>query len=388
MKVNIAIPTLIILIVSGFFSFGQIQITVVDSITNESVPFVHATIFGGATIAISDYNGVLNIPLNNLVSKNSKITLILNHIAYKRAIININDNTASIVVEMVRGEFLLDPVTIEYNEKHVQDILILKGFFRSYQLENNILKFYSDGFVEYNVPLDGKNKLLKNNIIEHRTFWNEKLVKQDKTRSFDLRIDSFGPPFLYGYSTIENLNSKFSIVDKGEKTFDIVDSNISIGRILFDDSLNIMNLDVDIDFPNKDKVRKAFGYSLIYEKSISSEVYMPALKQPLKNNYEQLYRKSDYRKILFKHKSEKDYRTIEIVQEFYIEERYYLTKSELASIELNQYDQIKYSSSDQENYTKRVSKLNIPKLPDMITISLNKELSKIEPDTECFTCDN
>lgn len=384
------IPTIIVLLANGFSTFAQLQIKVIDSITNESIPYVQAAIDSSA-IMIADYDGIINIEKKYLISKSGMVKIIFNHLAYESKVVNASKFDKSLTVKLKPKVIMLDSVDIVYKKNSIQNILIVKGFYRTYQLNNEVLKYYSEGLVEYIIPLYKESKYITMNILENETYWNEDLVKEEKQRAFNVKMDIFSPPFLYGSSsTISELDKNFDFVNTENDNIKILDSNLNgaVGSISYDKSFKVVTLNADIDFPNKDKIRKAFGYQFLDKKSTISEIYFPAKTEILKNNYEQLQKKQDYRKVLFKHKSEKNFSTIESFHELYVIDKKYISKEQLSQVNITNYYDVQFSSSDSVNYKNKILELKLLELPSKIKTSLKNNLSKIVPGTECFTCDN
>ena len=381
---------LLFFLFGNFYALGQTQIRVVDSLTNESVPFVQAAI-DSSTIIIADYNGIITIDKEQLTSNSDIVKIVFNHLAYETKVISSRGLGKSFTLKLAPKVIVLNPVDIVYKQNTDQNNLIVKGFYRTYQLNNDELKYYSDGFVEYIIPLYKKSKFVTINILEHRTYWNEELVKEEKQRAFNVKMDNFSPPFLYGSaSTILELKQKFKFKNVDTTHIEIIDPNSSttVGNIGYNRSTQIATLNVDIDFPNKTKIRKAFGFRFLDYKSVESEMYFPSELNLQNNNYEHLAKKQEYRKILFKHKSEKEFSVIETSHELYVIEKRFITKEQLAQMEITSFYDVQFSSSDSLDYNEKVSKLDLTELPEKIRTNLKHNLSKIEPDTECFTCDN
>lgn len=68
----------------------------------------------------------------------------------------------------------------------------LKGYYRSYQWNNSVLKYYNDGIVEYFVDL--KKNRSDNNVYISSCMRNNQLVAKDRKRAFTYSDDQTGKP--------------------------------------------------------------------------------------------------------------------------------------------------------------------------------------------------
>ncbi|HBH22464.1 MAG TPA: hypothetical protein DDY13_03480 [Cytophagales bacterium] len=374
---------ILITVLSGIldFSYGQSVVKVRDSINNETIPFVHVLSPEGTILTVTDQYG--NIDISSLPSDLEDFTIKLQHISFqsKKYTFTANDD-----VTILMQPNMLSPVLVEVTgESKEKTHIVLKGYFRSYQTQDGIPKFYSDGFIEYYIPLESKKKsLAPTNVIEHRTYVNKELLLQDEARSMNVSIESFGPPFLYERPTTEDITKMYSVERKDNQVV-ISDNDEVIGRVISSKETNVAVLSVDIDFTNKEKIKKAFGYMSRFEKFTHIEEYSPANHILLSNSFDNLIKKQDYRKLHFKHKSEKNFKVIELVHEFYITERNYIDDAKNQIGNLVDYNSVKYSSNYQKGFLQRIDDLNLTDLPANISMGLDNTLIDAN-DMNCSTC--
>lgn len=382
-----------LLIYSSFFllfaDFCQSQCTVTtyDSLNKKTIPFAHILTDDGVILGITNQNGQFQINAELDITKESRINLVFQHIGYQTKSINVNIMDEAIDVYL--GPVQLKEIYVTGSRlNNNNEYLVLNGFFRSYQIEDSIPKYYSDGFVRYYVRThSNKLKLVPVEVIEHRTFQNYALVEKDKARTFNVRQESFGPPFFRERSTLKNLETAFDLSKQSAELIHVLDETKLIGQIRYDSSTDKTLVDVDVNLKNRLKVRKAFGYQSIFEREISSEIYSGNYAYNHTGSYEGLERSSVYRKLHFKHKSEKNYRIIEWVHEFYTTKIAYISKSEFSNLNLVEYEEVKYSSNFGIVYEEKKDNLDLPKLPKFIEVSLEDgSLTRID-QLLCNTCD-
>jgi hypothetical protein len=151
-----------------FFQLGYSQIVIFDTINKTPIPNV-SVIFGSNTFTtISDLNGEFNISNEFLKIDNS---IIFSHISYQTKSVksqSIKKNDTIFLTPLINK---LDEVVVSSNTS--KDYLVLKGFFRSYVFNDNVVYGYSDGIVEYFINLNTNlksNKNLTNRIISNRLY--------------------------------------------------------------------------------------------------------------------------------------------------------------------------------------------------------------------------
>lgn len=128
----------------------------------------------------------------------------------------------------VLGQVKLQDVTI--NSKQPKFVR-LKGYFRSYQHNDSLLKYYEDGIVEYYINLKNEKVYLRK--YGCRYLRNEELISKDKKRAFMLSDQATFRPWPEGISFIEECRKKYTIQDSANVGYIKKDSQ-TIGRITTD----------------------------------------------------------------------------------------------------------------------------------------------------------
>lgn len=376
---------LLLLLPIWWSSTAQLSLTIFDSLSGETVPYAHVLGTGNEIVGVTDRNGLIWIDLNG----KSEFSGTIQHVSYTSKAVRISVTDAQVLLLPVTlGEVVVSSSETVPDKKKAEQFIVLNGYFRSYQLEDNKAKYYSDGFVNYYFPANGGGeKLAPVEVLEHRTFQDLKMLEEEKSRAFNMKQESFGPPFLRDSPRIKSVSNAFDIqLQDAELKAWILDEEDSIGEIVSKPTLNMASLDVDINYSERLKVKKMFGYRSIFERHIFSELYGPRAVQLMDNGYDNMNRVSEYRKLRFKHKSEKAYRTVEWYHEFYVIDRYYLDKEEKDMNALREYRDVKYASSYSSTFVQQVDSLGLEELPDAVLHKLDDGLVLATKEAECPQC--
>ncbi|MFV0531775.1 MAG: hypothetical protein ACK5MD_10125 [Flavobacteriales bacterium] len=243
-------------------------------------------------------------------------------------------------------ENTLDEVVFTPNEN--KDYTILRGFFRSYQTEDAVAKYYSDGIMEYYIPKD-ENKNIKQNVVEYRVFENKK--NQQKKRIVDVSIDNFNLPFLNKkpLSHLENASNALEINYKNNHI--------------------ILSKDFIID---KTKIFNLLGYRIQMINNIKIEEHN---SDNLPITQKELVKSIQYINLNFKHKKDDRYKNIETIYEFYTLEKTFCSNKEFKrkKRKFNTYHKSKSYYTDK--YWEKINK-NIPPLIKPIENQLYNNLEE------------
>ncbi|SIQ13989.1 hypothetical protein SAMN05880574_10692 [Chryseobacterium sp. RU37D] len=297
------ISFLFILLISFF---NAQTITFISERTNKPLPKV--SVFGkdGNILAYSDIDG--KIDKQSLKPEQEKFQLIYNNFPvatlsyadFNQHVIKIIDNVKDIETVVIK------------NSKPSKYIFV-KGNFNSYVTVNNRLSSFTDGIVTY--IFDNKTKKLKSSRIEqYRVFRLQNLLEdRKKTDSWDyntfLKI-----PEIEDVANIddykENKKTKFTQL-KGDRKDEIEITGEALQKKEF----------------------ALFGYRFFDFKSILNIAYEKNSPKTIKDLLE-------YNKILFlhlKHKTEPNYNTIIVYENFYPTEISFRNENNLEKIKFDTY---------------------------------------------------
>lgn len=102
----------------------------------------------------------------------------------------------------------LEDVNVTGNRPH---FIRLKGYYRSYQTNDSVMKYFNDGIVEYYINLkNGKTDL---NAYSKRNLHNSRLVSEDKKRAFMVSDKGTFRPWPEEKTLIEQYRKKYQLKD-------------------------------------------------------------------------------------------------------------------------------------------------------------------------------
>ncbi len=341
------------------------QITIVDSKSKLPIPFVIITVDNGELGAVADLNGVISLDKLDNLDLSANCMLTLQHISYKNEIVSINDFKKNTTFSMNERFVKLEEVVIRPNQF---DYIVLKGFFRSYQLDDNEIKYYSDGIIEYYIPLKGG--IVKFKPLEYRTFRNKILIDKQIYRTATLIIKLAGFPDLEAGKLLKELKSKYKLRDL-EYGKEILLKGEKVGS-LKNNKNHSLQIDIDKIRPNKEEIHSLFGYTTRIVNTNITEVYLSDSCE-LTDKSELLSRK-EYRKFYFKHKSEGKEKIHECVNEFYTIGVNYAIKSEIKNVKLITDRTLKESHQFRDNYWENIEEYGIPPVSEQIENEFGKSL--------------
>ncbi len=210
------------LILITFFCSLNAQVYVFDSYSNSPVSNVKIFSKEGRILATSNINGEINIS-EVAFSKNDSIEIYHSNYISQRMIwtefremskIYLNPDSVTNLREVI-----LTTKKSEY--------LLLKGYFMTYQIIDDVPVSFSDGIVEYYINLN-KGKVADTRILESRTFKNKDSITAFGNRKGNstFNVLSTISPFRFEEEVLLNEWDKYSIDSLGN----IKSKNEIIGR--------------------------------------------------------------------------------------------------------------------------------------------------------------
>ena len=356
------------------FNQGLGQVNIVDSTTKKPIPYVYIISDKGVLLGFSDINGFIDTKKIEIEFGIKKTEIIeISHISYDNKKMNFETFVKNKILYLSQNTISLNEITIKAKKSSI-DYLVLKGYFRSYQLDNSVPTAYMDGIVEYYIPLKRKTKALKCNIIENRNYRNPQLFNKkisNKGKKALLIGDNTGAPYIEK-KTILNELSNYKLIDSTENFGKVLVNNDTIGRIRFDTPIEQIKIDIDLISPERSKTHTILNTSIKTENLSVSELY--SSKTSKWNKKQNLLVRTNYiKQRVFSKKAKEDSIKEETFSEFYVLEKYYLAKSEF-----KKKNTFSYFGSRKTNYSTKfwenIEKLGVPKLPYFIDNQLGKTL--------------
>ncbi|WP_421920453.1 hypothetical protein [Marinifilum sp.] len=349
----------------NYYSFGQTVL--IDTDTHSPILFAHVVSENGNLLATSDLNGIIEIDADNSAQCDS---LIVQHISYKSIKISYEDLNANDSVFMIKNTHILAESIVMSSKP---EIIVLKGYYRSYELDDNIPKYFTDGIVEYYIPVKNEKKI-KMRIIENRSYCNNVLVQAEKKRTNMIVMRLAGIPRIVHGSILKTLSKKnYKVRDISKNIIEITKDSSVVGIVErnFGDSTVLLNL--DFIAPKKHETRTLFNYTSQITSNELTEIY-PNIKLSLLSTKDILRRKK-HRLILFKHKKDNKSVKLEGIDELYIFNRSYISKEEFKLIKSSSYA-FPESTSYTNEYWKNLGQYDIPYINANIENLIGKILNE------------
>ena len=216
----------------------------------------------------------------------------------------------------VLGQVKLQDVTI--NGKQPKFVR-LKGYFRSYQHNDSLLKYYVDGIVEYYINLKNEKVYLRK--YGCRYLRNEELISKDKKRAFMLSDQATFRPWPEGKTFIEECRKKYAIQDSANVGY-IKKASQILGRVTTDSINKSCMIEMNM-IPTYDKLtHNIFGFT----QEMKSDYFMEAYRLSDENYYSfknLLSQKTD-QSYNYWHKKDSRKQLIHVVTELFITEQEYV----------------------------------------------------------------
>lgn len=368
LKINIILVSICLLI----STCSRAQIRFIDSLSQLPVPALNIYHETGALIGFTDKNG--NLQFLEGVDKNSisSVKITAQHISYKAKEINLSTLDKPQVYRMTPRANIIEDVVISAKSK---EVIVLKGYYRSLETFNLQHKYFSDGIVEFYIPLTkGKPKY---RLLDYRVFIDSAVAADYHTK--------MGPFFQIPRVTEIN---KEKLVDKlvglEQKKVDtnrthLIKKGKDVGYITT--SVGGDNLQLYIDKVLPDTVVKEKFFRI--EGRMLQEVHIENYTSTVLDHITPFDLTSLYQNLVgsIKRKSEYGHIPYEGLNEFYVLERFYISQKEYKSVEKELTKSI-YKTPDKSSYKTRfwegLDGYEIPPIPLGLKDRLGEPLRLIE----------
>ncbi len=321
------------------------QIVIFDTINKSPIPNVSVVLGSNKFTTISDLDGSVLITKELLNNDN---TISFSHISYQPKfvkIIYLKQNDTIFLTPIART---LNDVVVSSNT--IKDYLVLKGFYRSYLFNDNIVYGYSDGIVEYYINLK-KNEVsrnsLSNKIISNRLYVR-KFENNVKNNLFIKIGNSVNPslPIIIKQSLSHIISTIKNNNDTNELT-----NNIG----------NSIKVNYDL-LKSENNIRNIFGIRIELLKNNSSEEFSDGRLNPL---YLKSISNNSRTKISLKSEGYLKGYFSETLQEFYVLKSNYISEETYRKIKTSKSFQIP-NSNNIEILMEYKNKFNLPNTPMFI----------------------
>ena len=207
------------------------QIIVVDSTSNDPVPYVEVFTDDGKYIGGANDKGIIELTvIDKIRLVNETANLVFGQMAYNKRTFTKAEALAVKTITLTPKFINLEDAIVTPNKNA---LVILSGYYRSYQLRGDKLEYFADGNIE--IVYDQKKSLHKR--LAERSWFNKNMPPRS-----NFSIDMVGPP-IPDIKTITEL-------EKGQKNIiyslskSIENKNISLIEVLKNDSENVRSIKV------------------------------------------------------------------------------------------------------------------------------------------------
>lgn len=329
-------------------TFGQIVL--LDNDDDTPVSFAHVISESGNLIATSDLNGLIKL---DSISNLKNHYFIIQHISYENNEITGKELNAKDTVFLSKKTYTLPDVVVGTVKP---EVIVIKGYYRSYELDDNVPKFYTDGIVEYYIPLANEKKI-KMRLIEYRSYGNISLIEKEKQRTNTIVMRLAGIPRIEHNSIIQSLGKHYKTRNSSKNELEIIKDTSIVGTIKRNLKDHTIQSNMDLIAPKQSETKTLFNYTSQIINNELIEVYPDMEFSEI--SVKDILRRKKHKKILFKHKKDNDFVKLEGVDELYIFDKYYISKENFKKIKSSSYA-FPESSSFSNVYWKTLSQYNIP----------------------------
>ncbi len=346
------------------------QIPIKEKESDENIPFVELRDSGGRILGMSDENGVI---LREVIEKIAKIDvneISFNHISYQTIKLLKQQFLNSKFITLSRNTIALDEVIVSPNNVNYS-FLLVKGYYRTYNIIDTQPKSYADGIVEYLYPNNSKDDILIRRLQE-RSF----LLSAGKTMPILMNINIVGPRVPDMNLTNENETKTYSFFDNENKDYFLLAKQdiLKIRKIPLKNGGYAILQEIVYLSPEEKKIIKRFGNEALHEYHNESSVYKTNDSTVI--SLENLLYHREIRKFKMKGKNDERFQDVEDVGEFFVEKIEYLQEKPKGFNRFTGFNGFSnYNSKFWEDISNK--KLYEP-LPNAVLKSLHNDLTELK----------
>jgi hypothetical protein len=352
------------------FFCTKAQILIKEKESDQNIPFVELRDSGGRILGMSDENGII---LQEVIDKIAKIDLnevSFSHISYQTIKLQKQQFLNSKFITLSRNTIVLDEVIVSPNKVNYS-FLLVKGYYRTYNIIDTQPKSYTEGIVEYLYPNNSKDDILIRRLQE-RSF----LLLAGKTMPTLMNINIVGPRVPDMNLTNENETKTYSFFDNENKNYFLLAKQdiLKIRKIPLKNGEYAILQEIAYLSPEEKKTIKRFGNEALHEYHNESSVYKTNDSTAI--SLENLLYHKEIRKFKMKGKNDERFQDVEDIGEFFVEKIEFIQEKPKGFSRFSGFNGISnYDYKFWEDITN--NKLYKP-LPDAILNSLNNSLVELK----------
>ncbi|WP_156511058.1 MULTISPECIES: hypothetical protein [Emticicia] len=346
------------------------QILIKEKESDQNIPFVELRDSGGRILGMSDENGVI---LQEVIDKITKIDvseISFNHISYQTIKLQKQQFLNSKYITLSRNTIVLDEVIVSPTKVNYS-FLLVRGYYRTYNIIDTQPKSYADGIVEYLYPNNSKDGILIRRLQE-RSY----LLSTGKAIPTLMNINIVGPRVPDMNLTNENPTKTYNFFDNQNKDYFLLAKHdiLKIRKIPLKNGEYAILQEIAYLSPEEKKIIKRFGNEALHEYHNESSVYKTNDSTDI-SLINLLYHK-EIRKFKMKGKNDERFQDVEDIGEFFVEKVEYLQEKPKGFSRFSGFNGVSnYDYKFWEDITN--NKLYKP-LPDAILNSLNNSLVELK----------
>lgn len=350
---------------------SKAQIQFIDEQNKLPIPSVNVYDGTGMLIGFTNKNGIVRFLDNGLKKKKLPLAITVQHISYETKSISLASLEGRQMYSLATRPLVLNEVAVSTKPK---EVVVLKGYFRSLETFNHQHKYFSDGIVEFFIPL--KKGKPKYRLVDCRVFMDSSVVKEYNTKMGTFfQIPKFTE--IDSRNFAERLNDMVKENDRSNR-ISLLKKGKEVGYLTTDADRGNIQLYLDKVLPDTVVNEKFFSL----EAKTFHEVTIENYNGTELNSITPFNLISIYQNIVasLKRKSEYGHIPCEIINEFYIVESEYITSEEYKSNQKRLTKSI-YTTPQKSNYKTRFwEKLDgyrIPSVNDGLAKQLDENLKLI-----------
>lgn len=352
------------------FFCTKAQILIKEKESDQNIPFVELRDSGGRILGMSNENGVILQEVIEKIARTDMNEVSFNHISYQTVKLLKQQFLNSKFITLSRNTIVLDEVIVSPNKVNYS-FLLVKGYYRTYNIIDTQPKSYADGIVEYLYPNNSKDDILIRRLQE-RSF----LLSAGKTMPALMNINIVGPRVPDMNLTNENETKTYSFFDNENKNYFLLAKQdiLKIRKIPLKNGEYAILQEIAYLSPEEKKTIKRFGNEALHEYHNESSVYKTNDSTDI--SLENLLYHKEIRKFKMKGKNDERFQDVEDIGEFFVEKVEYIQEKPKGFSRFSGFNGVSnYDYKFWEDITN--NKLYKP-LPDAILNSLNNSLVELK----------
>lgn len=364
---------LVILFLFSTTHFSLAQVVFVDSESKLPIPSVSVYNITGNLIGFSNKDGMMELIPETKRGEIFPLEGSVEHISYESKSLKISKHTSEQIVLLLPRVNQLKDVVISFSP--ACEFLRIKGYYRSLETFNLKHKYYSDGIVEFYVPLN--NGKVKYRLIDYRIYRDSAVTSDYRQKMWTF----FQTPRIAEIfaGKLKDRIANYTMKKNAEKNYQLLKKESEVGHITVNDESGSVSFFLDHILPDSVILEKV----LSIEAKIRHDVYIENYsKRPI----EELSPKdllSVYQLVTgtIKRKAEHGHIPYEVLNEFYVMENEFLSAKEYKNIEpklVKDFNKTSDKSAFSQPFWADLDAYNISPIIKGLEVQLNKNLRLVE----------